>query len=110
MGWEISLICPCCKRPIFVSEHQEGSIIDLDGSTEADISVTYNYSKYFDFSVLNGRKAKSTIKLLEQNIEKLGTIQDSNYWIATEGNVGHILNLLLQWAKKHPQAIWEVGG
>lgn len=110
MGWEISLICNCCKRPVVVSEHQEGSNINIYGSTEADLSVTYNYNDIFDFSILNGREAKSTIKLFEQHIEKLGTTRSSNYWIATEGNVGHILNLLLQWAKKHPQAIWEVEG
>ena len=57
---------------------------------------------------LHGRVACKTIPELEKCVSKLGTVRDENYWRSTPGNAGHAINILLGWAKQHPDAVWEV--
>jgi hypothetical protein len=52
MGWDIDLRCAHCEQPLPVQTHAEGSIVLLGGTDEATVSITYNYSTYFDFSSL----------------------------------------------------------
>ncbi|MCK9596507.1 hypothetical protein M0R19_04945 [Candidatus Pacearchaeota archaeon] len=99
-----------CKVPRF----DEGGIriINLEdgssGTEFAELNVTYNYTKFFNFRSLNGRKANDTIKELSVAVELLGTIQDENYWAKTSGNAGYACDILLGWARLHPEAIWDV--
>lgn len=47
------------------------------------------------------------VELLEEGLAK-GYIHDGGpYWRPTAGNAGYALNILLQWALQHPDAIWE---
>ena len=102
-------------RVVEVGRHYEGGVICLGGSTVANLNITYNYSQFFKKSLsrnkgirwLYGKKAKDTIKRLEKAVKKLGVKKDPDYWKATPGNAGHILSVLLQWAKQHPGAVWK---
>ena len=115
MGWWVYLNCPCCGRCYYLDEsQQEGGTIVIGGSWETEMSVTYNYSKFFSpalghgFRELDDKKAGDTIDLLEKAVQELGTKQSPDYWEATKGNAGHILNIMLSWAKQFPDGVWRV--
>jgi hypothetical protein len=74
----------------------------------AEMNVTYNYGRYFDFKALHGKRAKDTMRCLEAAVELLGTVQDDNYWNPTPGNVGYCCSILLKWAQLHPTGKWRV--
>lgn len=113
MGYDIQLVKD--GKIVNVDKHCEGGIIEVGGSSTADISITYNYYDFFKKSLsprkgirwLYGKKAKNTIGRLEKAVKELGVDRDDNYWKATPGNAGHILSVLLKWARQHPEAIWE---
>jgi len=116
MGWDVDLINDQ-GQTVEVPLQQEGGIIAIGGSSCASMSVTWNYSKFYyehvdkeqGFRWLNGKKAKDTIDRLSKAILELGTSQSyMGYWASTKGNAGHILNIMLQWAKLHPEAEWEI--
>lgn len=85
MGWDCILEYP--DKIAQVPRHCEGSIITvqtngLQGTQDADISITYNYSELYylvlDQSLrdyLNAKKAKETIQTLKLLVNKLGTKQ-----------------------------------
>lgn len=113
MGYDVSL---CDERgPVEVPSHTEGGTIRVGGSDTASISITYNYSFFFYHFLdreqglrwLYGKTGQETIARLEQAVETLGTRRHDDYWTATPGNAGHILSVLLGWARAHPQAVWE---
>ena len=121
MGWWISLFDPNeaeeTRMPLEVKEaHQEGGVIAIGGSPEASMSVTYNYSKYYydtiddedGFRWLSGKTARETIVRLENAITELGTEFSGDYWEATPGNAGKILQALVKWAYELPDAVWGV--
>ena len=80
----------------------------LGSSLEADLNATYNDGKHFPFKSLHGKKAGDTIPQLEDAVKRLGTEQHRNYWEPTAGSTGYACNILLQWAKQHPECVWEV--
>lgn len=99
-----------------VARHSEGGTYALGGTTIADLNITYNYGKHIRTAMhedglkwLHEKKASDTIELLEKAVKTLGTERDSDYWASTKGNAGYALNILLGWAKQHPEGIWEVG-
>lgn len=109
----------CLKKDdeiVSVANHEEGGTYAVGGSTDADLNITYNYSWFyydcFDKNAglrwLNGKVAKDTIGRLERTVQELGTKQYTDYWAATPGNAGYALNILLNWAKEHPEATFEV--
>jgi len=121
MGWWINLFDPdepeMTRLPLEISGlHQGGGVITIGGSNQASMSVTYNYSKYYydtidkedGFRWLNGKLAKDTIVRLENAITELGTDFSGDYWEATEGNAGRILQSLVKWAHELPNAVWGV--
>lgn len=113
MSYSISLNVD--GRSVEVEPHMEGSNIVLGGLNLAEMDITYNYSEFYYMHLdsekgirwLYGRKAKDTIKKLENAVRVLGTDKDDDYWKSTRGNAGHVLNVLLGWAKQHPEGIWE---
>lgn len=115
MGYSVALLDQE-GMAVKVSRHHEGSnIILVKGSSEADITVTYNYSKHFSsifneggLQYLNGKCGRDVIDDLQAGVTLLGTKRNNNYWKSTPGNAGHILNILLTWAKAHPNAKFEV--
>lgn len=101
---------------VFVDLHAEGGTYAIGGTDQADINVTYNYAKFYfkhldeekGLRWLHEKQAKDTLERLEKAVEILGTKQETDYWAATEGNAGHALNVLVGWAKQHPEGVWRV--
>lgn len=91
-----------------VPTFQEGGTLVVGGSGSADLNVTYNYCKRFDFKSLGGKTAEVTIPVLTAAVMELGVVRDPDYWAPTPGNAGHACNILLGWAHLHPKAVWEV--
>lgn len=53
-------------------------------------------------------EAPENAPLLQEGL-KLGILYDTGgYWKSTPGNAGYMLNILLSWAKQHPNARWSV--
>lgn len=108
MSYNISLNCKCCDRVLInKNKIQEGGTFTVGGIYEAELNVTYNYSKYFNFRNLDKEIAESTIPGLEVIVKGFGTEKDKDYWALTEGNVGYACSILLSFAKEHPEGIWE---
>ena len=88
----------------------------MDGSTDASLNVTFNYSGFyyahlnFDGGLrwLDKKPAHTTIDSLRSAILELGFNQDADYWAVTPGNAGYALWILLAWATLHPDAKWLV--
>lgn len=108
MSWWIRLEHPETKELAEVENFQEGGTQLVGGSTKAELNVTYNYGKHFRFDELHGRKAKDTIVKLLDAVSNLGKDRDEDYWNPTQGNVGYACNILLGWAMKNPNYIWDV--
>lgn len=108
---------PCsvpCYPTVKVPRFTDGGTYPVGGTTEAELNITYNYGKYYwlcfegGLRWLHGKQAGVTIERLERAVRLLGTTQDFDYWKPTPGNCGHALNILLGWARLHPNAVWEV--
>lgn len=91
-----------------VDSFEEGGVYIVGGSSEADLNVTYNYAKHFDFRGLHEKKVSETISTLEKAIETLKDDTTDNYWDSTEGNTKQPLKTLLSWARKYPDMSWNV--
>ena len=92
-----------------VDSFTDGGTYAVGGSDEADLNVTYNYCRHFDFrGELHGRKAADTIPIMEKAVAELGTKRADDYWTATSGNAGAAVARLLAWARQHPDCMWEV--
>lgn len=93
---------------------EEGGTYVVGGTHDCTLNVTYNYSPHYsvaaDFSLkdLDGLVASDTIPVLEKLVEVLGTVTSHDYWEATPGNAGHAINILLGWAREHPDGTWGV--
>lgn len=112
---EYMQVPPFNEGGIRVMELGENGSLREANTTEATVNVTWNYNHvYHEFlgdslrGLLEGKRAGTTIEILTKGVQLLGTEQDPDYWKATKGNAGHILALLLSWAKIHPEAIWVV--
>ncbi len=98
------------------NSHTEGGNYVLGGTLDAELNITYNYSRFYyqvldrkrGLRCLNGRKAYRCIKKLERAVDALGTRAADDYWLDTPGNAGRALQTLLHWAKAHPKAIFGV--
>lgn len=108
MSYDISLSNPETGETLEVGNHQEGSIIAIGGVPFADMNVTYNYSKHFDFRSLHGKTGQETIPVLAEAVRRLGTIRDRDYWATTPGNAGYACSVLLGWAAQHSTGKWDV--
>lgn len=101
--------------PAQVERHVEGGCYAVGGITEAELNITYNYSRFYHWFLddeqgirwLYGKKAKDTVDKLEAAIKKLGIRQYEDYWAPTPGNAGYALSILLEWAKQHIEAVWD---
>ena len=107
-----------------VSKHSEGGTYVLGGTSEAELNITYNYSNQFakvglDFHehaplgrhgkiAVHGKRAGDLIPLLADAVKSLGTERHPDYWKSTPGNAGFALSILLDWARQHPDGVFEV--
>ena len=118
MGYDICLANE--TGVVQVPRHNEGSYRRCktdgsEGTTAAEISVTGNYDPIYQQvtgknlrKMLDGLLAWVTVHVLTKVVTACGTLKDDDYWKATPGNAGAIAVLLLDWARLHPNAIWEV--
>jgi hypothetical protein len=102
-------------EPCKVETHCEGGTYRVGGSFDAHLNITYNYSFFFynffdneeGIRWLYGKKAKDCIERLSDAVKILGINQNDDYWSDTPGNAGYALNILLQWAKQHKEAVFD---
>jgi hypothetical protein len=112
MSWDIRLVG--ADGPCMVPHHAEGGTVAMEGTTEARLNVTYNYSAVtrlvqFHFrESLHGRMARDTLAELRRVCDELPDRPYRDYWAPTPGNAGHAAAVLLGWAELHPAATWEV--
>jgi len=114
MGYDI-ILEDSAGHPVQVARHTAGGNFVLGGTTDAEISITYNYSCYLYKELdeesgirwLYGRTGEECIPRLHAAVRALGTSADDDYWVSTPGNVGFILSILLGWAKRHPDAVFS---
>lgn len=114
MSYDVCLIDQGTGKPAKVPHFEEGGTLVIGGSDEAHLNITFNYAEVYgllgwNVKNLGARKAVKTIDELNRLVAFFGTRKYANdYWAPTPGNAGHALNILLEWAKLHPEAIWEV--
>jgi hypothetical protein len=94
--------------PVEVERHAEGGTYAIGGVDCAEVNVTYNYARHFDFRALNQKQAKETLPILEVAVHELGTERSDDYWEPTPGNAGAAVALLRDWARQRPDAVWDV--
>lgn len=98
-----------------VDNHEDGGTYQVGGSTEAWLNITWNYAEFYyehldaDLGIrwLYGKTGRETEERLAQAVVALGTTQHHDYWEPTRGNAGYALNILLGWARQHPDAVWS---
>jgi len=114
MSYDIYLQYPNGDE-VSVPRHAEGGTYTVGGTHSAHLNITYNYGcfyyEYIDpdkgIRWLYGKSGAETVEVLEQTVKALGTVRDENYWATTAGNAGYSLNILLSWARLHPDAVWD---
>lgn len=102
-----------CEGGTVMAEVVDGKLVPK-GRRDADIDITYNYSKFYCDTIdkkqgiryLYGKTGSEDIPILEKAIAALGTVRDPDYWKPTPGNAGHALAILLMWARLHPDAVF----
>lgn len=117
MSYDVDLCCASCRRPVMVDSHTEGGTYVVGGSSEASMSVTYNYSPHFHRVLdpeeglhwLHEKSGLETAGRLLAGIDQLKDDRVDDYWAPTEGNARHALSVLLLWATRNPTAVWRVG-
>ena len=116
MGYTVELLHATTQEPVLVPYHNIGSNVLVTNATmfDASTSVSYNYRPYLIKSIgnsgiyeLDGKTGKATIKTLKRAIEALGN-QRNTYWEPLEGDCKVILEVLLEWAVEHKNAVWRI--
>jgi len=98
MSWWISVVDKQGNVVVTDKNREEGGTLQVGGTTEATLNVTYNYGKHFDFKKLNDMAVHDATVLMCTAIEKLNDDCDDNYWEPTEGNVKKALATLVEFA------------
>ena len=123
MSWWVSLVDEN-EVPLKVSAFQAGGTYVAGGSTDAELNITYNYSKLFARHLhedrlrwLHGKTGAETAQQLQVAVLTLsmeggalhGTSRpDRDYWKPTHGNAAAALNILKTWALLHPHGVWRI--
>jgi hypothetical protein len=116
MGYAIHLEDPVTRETIhFESPHEmRGSTYAVGGTTEAWLSVTYNYSKHYyrvfgedGIRKIYGKTGAEAIPIISEAIASLDDDVSDDYWEPTQGNAKRALNHLLAFAQMRPDGIFE---
>lgn len=116
MGYAIHLEEPVTgERVHFDAPHQiKGGTFAVGGTTEAWLSVTYNYGNHFrrvlgeeGIRSIYGKTGAEAIPVLEEAISQLGDDVSEDYWESTEGNAKIALVQLKAFAQMRPDAIFQ---
>lgn len=102
-------------EPAQIERHSEGGTYAIGGTTNAELTITYNYALHFyehldankGLRWLYGKTGAETLQRLSAAVIALGTERDDDYWKATKGNAGFALGILRLWAVRHPKAVWQ---
>lgn len=122
MSYYIELLDPITKHTITINEphYLQGGTYQVGGSYELNLNITYNYANILKniikvenspseyksgIRALYNMVAADVIPILEKAASKLKNDINSDYWLATEGNVKSALNNLLTLCKMRPDAI-----
>ena len=79
---------------------KEGGTYSIFGTRNAELNVTYNYGKIFDFKEIDGLSAQEAFVVLAKAVCDLGCLEGPSvdYWKCTKGNVKKALLILLEFA------------
>ena len=107
MSWNVAIIKPDGET-LPVERHNEGGTYVLGGITEAELNVTYNYSKLYHehlglregFRGLDGMSVYDALPFLKRGCDALPDDAGRDYWAPTPGNAGHALHLLKRWCEE----------
>ncbi len=88
---------------------------DDEGMVPAGVDITFNYSKRIGeitgshLGNLHGQRASEGAFMLMQLVAGLEPEQGDteDYWQATDGNIQHLAETLLDWTVQHPNAIFH---
>lgn len=118
MGFSIALVDKDTRDPVQVRPFSAGSVYAIGGSDEADISITYNYSKLYARvpswdgktlrNLVRDQRAGDILPKLREGLAHLGSEKSADYWEPTPGNAGAILKILVGWAEDNPDAIFTI--
>ena len=96
------------------THHLAGGTYALGVTTEAWLSVTYNYGRNFYKTMgkkgireIYGKTGAESIPVLDAAIAQLGDDANDDYWESTEGNAKRALCQLRQMAMMRPDGIWD---
>ena len=114
MSWDVKLISET-GRIVEVKRHFEGGTYVIEGTSVAELNITYNYSTLFreylhpdGLKWIHGKKAREVLPAFINSVDQLGNIKDEDYWKDTKGNAGFALSILARWAKANPDAMFLV--
>lgn len=106
-----------------VAPHMEGGTVEIGGTQDASMNVTYNYGEVFRLvwpsnlgnsgalkEMIDGRTGRESAPVLAVAVAKCGNASPyrEDYWAPTIGNAKRALEVLLAWARQHPEATWRV--
>lgn len=92
-----------------------GANIAVGGTPYFEVSITYNYGKFYrlpetfgplGIRALYGLSAAESIPMLERAISALAGKPSDDYWEACPGNARAALVQLLTMARMRPDGIW----
>lgn len=114
MGWTVQLVQN--GDVVEAPTRAKGTTYALTGVPRAELDVTFNYSDKIKDATgwsdslreLSGKQAGDTISELRAAVQLLGTEESLDHWEATDGNVGKMFSILLDWAQQYPNATWRV--
>lgn len=92
--------------------YMRGGTCVIDGTTRAELNITYNYAKYYGvigekgIREIYGKTGAESIPMLKSAIAALGDDVHDNYWKPTEGNAKLALIQLLALAQMRPDGVW----
>lgn len=135
MSRNVNLDCACCGRTLQVDRHTEGGTYAVNGSDEASLNITYNYSVYYyeyldidgdrGITALYGQAAKHVIErmkrahaqiLADEKVEYAeqkrwgqngAAWEPDNYWCPTKKNAARALAILIGWAERYPAGVFS---
>jgi len=95
------------------NNHEQGGSYIQASDPRTEMGVTSNYSRVyrkhkFHLTDLHGLTGQESMWRMRRIVKDLGTETSDNPWEPTNGNAGHVLSILLGWAKENPQGFFTV--
>ena len=120
MSYDIELTDPVTRKIIELdaTHMMRGGTYAMDGSKEASLNITWNYSEHYHrlfpevpnafggIRSIYGMTGAESIPVLKKVINALGNDVSHNYWEPTEGNAKKALYMLLAFAQMRPDGVW----